>query len=172
MSDPTWEDILAQFPEGSVLSKIDKVILPPVPKYEVKLPTTYDRDQISTLLANADAKKRVMIFLGLKLGLRDQELQHAEFGDVHWMDRTFRVQGKPKWGFRPKTWEQREIPIPDDLLIELKIWKNDRSSGERGGEHNRHRSRRTGKTNESDCSRPMAQCLQGGYRRPRPEHDR
>lgn len=106
---------------------IDKSILPPVPKYEVKLPTIYDRDQISTLLANADARKRIMILLGLKLGLRDQELQHADFGDVHWTDKTFRVQGKPKWGFRPKTREQREIPIPDDLLIEIKTLKNERS---------------------------------------------
>jgi len=106
---------------------VDRAILPPVPKYEMKLPTTYDRDQISTLLANADAAKRIMILLGLKLGLRDQELQHAEFGDVHWTDKTFRVQGKPKWGFRPKTWEQRDIPIPDDLLTELKAWKNGRS---------------------------------------------
>lgn len=106
---------------------IDRAILPPVPKYEVRLPTTYNRDQISSLLANADPTKRMMILLGLKLGLRDQELQHAEFGDVHWTDKTFRVQGKPKWGFRPKTWEQREIPIPDDLLTELKAWKNGRS---------------------------------------------
>jgi len=106
---------------------VDRAILPPVPKYEMKLPTTYDRDQISTLLANADAAKRIMILLGLKLGLRDQELQHAEFGDVHWADKTFRVQGKPKWNFRPKSWEQRDIPIPDDLLTELKAWKNGRS---------------------------------------------
>jgi integrase len=109
---------------------VDKTILPPVPRYEERLPTIYDRDQISTLLANADSAKRVMILLGLKLGLRDQELQHAAFGDLDWTEKTFRVQGKPKWGFRPKTWEQRDIPIPDDLLTELKTWKKGRSDRE------------------------------------------
>src|ERR1035437_4915296 len=31
-----------------------------------------------------------------------------------------------QWEFLPKTWEQREIPVPDDLLAELAAWQNSR----------------------------------------------
>ena len=103
---------------------VAKDILPPKPRYEEQLPTIYDRDQISTLLANADAAKRMMIDLALKLGLRDGELRHAEFGDIDWTEKTFRVRGKLKFGFKVKTWEQRDVPIPEDLLVELKQWKS------------------------------------------------
>lgn len=103
---------------------IDKAILPPVPRYEEKLPTVYSSEQIKALLTKAAPYMRVCILLGLKCGLRDQELMHLEFRDVNWGDKTLRVQSKETWGFFPKTWEQREIPVPDDLLAELGGWQN------------------------------------------------
>jgi len=75
------------------------------------------------MLAAADAYMRICILIGLKCGLRDQELMHLEFRDISWTDNTLRVQSKDQWGFNPKTWEQREIPVPDDLLAELGDWQ-------------------------------------------------
>ncbi len=37
--------------------------------------------------------------LALKLGLRDQEMQFAEFTDISWHEAVFRVRGKPKYSF-------------------------------------------------------------------------
>lgn len=105
---------------------IDKAILPPVPKYEEKLPTVYSSEQTQALLAEAVPYMRVCILIGLKCGLRDQELMHLEFRDINWADKTLRVQSKDQWGFLPKTWEQREIPIPDNLLAELGVWQSSR----------------------------------------------
>jgi len=105
---------------------IDKAILPPVPRYEEKLPTVYSSEQTRALLAAADPYMRVCILLGMKCGLRDQEMMHLEFRDISWTDKTLRVQSKEQWGFLPKTWEQREIPVPDDLLAELVAWQNSR----------------------------------------------
>jgi integrase len=51
------------------------------------------------------------------------ELMHAEFSDLNWGEQTFRVQGKPHWNSHVKTHGQREIPIPDDVLKELRRWK-------------------------------------------------
>ena len=103
---------------------VDKLILPPTPKYEEALPTTYSRDQVSTLLAEAEPYMRMAILMGLKLGLRDGELIHAEFSDINRAEKTFRVRGKPQWGFKVKTHEQRDVPVPDDVLAELDIWKS------------------------------------------------
>ena len=70
---------------------------------------------------------RVCILLGLKCGLRDQELMHLEFTDLNWEAKTLRVRAKEAWGLLPKAWEQRDIPIPDDLLEELRQWQKDRA---------------------------------------------
>ena len=106
---------------------IDKTILPPVPKYEETLPTIYTSDEISTILAEAGPYMKMAILLALKCGLRDQELMHLEFSDLNLADKTLRVQGKPRWNFKVKTHEQRHVPIPNDVLDELKAWKEKRT---------------------------------------------
>jgi integrase len=98
---------------------IDKSILPPRPKFEETLPTIYTRDETSTLLSEAGPYMRVALLLGLKCGLREGELSHAEFSDINWSEKTLRVQGKQLWDFKVKTHEQRDVPVPDDLLDEL-----------------------------------------------------
>jgi integrase len=105
-------------------SKFDTSILPPKPRFEEQLPTIYNRDEISTLLANADERMFMAIRMGYLLGLRDQELQFAEFRDINWSENIFRVRSKPEWNFMPKTWEQREIPLLEDLATELKVWQS------------------------------------------------
>jgi integrase len=64
--------------------------------------------------------------MALKLGLREQELMFAEWTDVNWQDSTFRVQGKQHWEFKVKDSEQREVPIPADLLERLREWRRTR----------------------------------------------
>jgi integrase len=54
--------------------------------------------------------------------LRDQEMMYAEWTDIDWQHSVFRVQGKPHWDFKVKDSEQRDIPIPSDLLGRLKDW--------------------------------------------------
>jgi integrase len=49
---------------------------------------------------------------------------HLEFTDINWEEKTLRIQAKAKWHFIPKMWEQRDIPIPDNLFEELFQWKN------------------------------------------------
>jgi len=101
----------------------DRKNIPPTPRYEDKLPTIYTSDQTRAMLAARNLYMHVCILLGLKCGLRDQELMHLEFRDLNWEARTLRVQAKGEWGFLPKAWEQRDIPIPDDLLEELRKWQ-------------------------------------------------
>lgn len=105
---------------------IEREKLPPTPRYEEKLPTVYSSEQIHALLGAADPYMRIAISLGLKCGLRNQELMYLAFRDIQWVDHTLRVQSKEQWRFRPKSWEQREIPIPRDLLEELRAWEAER----------------------------------------------
>ena len=100
---------------------------PPAPDYEEKLPTIYERDEISSLLGEADEYLTMVILTAWKTGLRDQELMHLEFADIDWRESTLRVRAKPQWGFKVKDKEQRDVPIPADVLHVLKVWEQKRA---------------------------------------------
>jgi integrase len=100
-----------------------KAIMPSKPKYEKQLPTVYDPGQISALLAKADEYLRLVIELGTKCGLRELEIVYLGWPDIDWQFKVLRVQGKPSWGFKVKDSEQRDVPIPDDLLERLRDWQ-------------------------------------------------
>ena len=102
---------------------VDKEILPPAPRYDETLPTMYTREQIAKILDVADPFMRLVIGLALKCGLREQEIVHLEWPDIHENDKVLRVSSKPRYDFRVKDSEERDIPIADDLLAELKSWQ-------------------------------------------------
>lgn len=102
---------------------VDKTIFPPRPRFEKTLPTIYERDALSTIMAVADPRTRLVLGIGVKCGLREQELAHLEFSDINLATRVLRVQGKPRYGFKVKDSEQRDVAIPDELLAELKQWQ-------------------------------------------------
>jgi len=98
----------------------DKAQLPPKPKYELELPTVYTSDEVSSILGAADPYMRLVILLALKCGLRDQEIVHLAWTSIDLERKMLRVQGNPKWHFKVKDYEQRELPIPADLLTALR----------------------------------------------------
>jgi integrase len=122
-----------------------KAVMPAKPRFEKALPTVYTDEQINTLLtaADSDLYLRLAIELGLKCGLRELEIVFLEWTDINWQDKTLRVQGKPSWGFAVKDSEQRDVPIPDDLLTRLQNWRTDHSKnrlilGTKSGKPNMH----------------------------------
>lgn len=105
-------------------SGVDPGIFPLKPRYEKKLPTIYSPDQLGALFRVATPYQRTACNLALKLGLRDGEIQFAEFTDIIWHESVFRVRSKIQYGFEVKDYEERDIPIPHDLLEELRDWKS------------------------------------------------
>ena len=101
---------------------VDPKIIPPVPRYDETLPTIYTCDQIASILGAAGPYMHLAIGLALKCGLREQEIVYLEWADIHRQDKVLRVSSKPAYGFRVKDSEERDIPLPDDLLAELKQW--------------------------------------------------
>src|ERR1017187_7876979 len=102
--------------------KVDTSFMPPVPKYEDKLPTIYDPAQVKAIREAADPYMRLVVDMALKLGLREQELIFSEWSDVDATQSVYRVQGKPSRGFAVKDKQQRDFRIPADLLTILSQW--------------------------------------------------
>jgi len=81
---------------------VDPSIFPPKPKYEKKLPTIYTPTQLAGLFKAATPYETIAAHLALKLGLRDQEVQFAEFTDISWHESVYRVRSKPQYKFTVK----------------------------------------------------------------------
>ena len=56
----------------------------------------------------------------LLTGLRELEVVHLFWTDLSFELQTVRVTAKPELGFYPKRWEEREVPIPVQLIGLLK----------------------------------------------------
>ena len=96
----------------------------PAPKFEKKLPNVYVQDEIDGMLKACKRNyNRVLIGVLKGAGLRDAELQHLCWTDVSFSESKLRVTSKPEYDWKIKDCEERDIPLTDDLLKELKQWR-------------------------------------------------
>ena len=82
-------------------------------------PPVYIQDELDKLFAECDETDRAIFATLLLTGLRKDELVHLAWDDVDLKRTVLRVTAKE--GFAPKDYEEREIPIPPDLV---KILRN------------------------------------------------
>ena len=96
------------------------------PRYVEAEPEAYSVEELERFLAACDAPERMIFEFFWMTGFRDQEVQHVMRADLDLEEQVVRVREKPQWGFIPKDWEQREVPIPDRLVASLKGLLNPR----------------------------------------------
>ncbi|CAN5750837.1 hypothetical protein BH10ACI4_BH10ACI4_17000 [soil metagenome] len=136
-----------------------KDILPPTPKFEVTLPDTYSMEETGRILGVADGYMRLAIELALMCGPREQELTHLEWTDIQWAESSLRVTSKPHWKFKIKDSEEREVPVPSNLLDRLREWRKQHPTtrlvlGTKAGQPERkllRRLKRLAKAHELNC---------------------
>ena len=78
----------------------------------------YRPDELKTLFATAEPEEWILFQFLLCTGAREQEVMYAEWNDIDFVDGLFTVRAKENW--TPKDYEEREIPLPDFLLVALK----------------------------------------------------
>ncbi len=59
----------------------------------------------------------------LMSGFRDAEGRFITWRDVDFKHMAVRVTAKPHWGFHPKNWEEREVPVPLKLITMLQKFR-------------------------------------------------
>jgi integrase len=79
-------------------------------------PPTYSQSELDALFAHCDAFEKAVFATLLLTGLRKRELYFLMWRDVDLRRGTLTVSGEGKTGFSPKDYEEREIPLPPDLL--------------------------------------------------------
>jgi len=96
------------------------------PRFVQEEPEVYEKDELDTLFAKCDAKERLWFEFFLMTGMREQEVMHCSWGDINLARGTVTVRYKPEYGFSPKNYREREIPIPAKLVTSLKVEKEKR----------------------------------------------
>jgi integrase len=84
---------------------------------------TYLEEEIAAMLQVANGTEEALIRFLLGTGFRIGETAIAEWVDVDWEDKTISVRFKPKFGFKPKDYEERSIVVSDTLLACLKKYR-------------------------------------------------
>jgi integrase len=81
-------------------------------------PEVFTQEELTAFFAACNGFQFLVFKTFLMSGLRKQELESLEWTDVNFTASTLKVSAKA--GFQPKTWEERTIEIPSDLLDMLR----------------------------------------------------
>jgi integrase/recombinase XerD len=93
------------------------------PRFVEEEPEVYEREDLDTLFAACDQQERLWFEFFLMTGMREQEVMHCSWDDINLTRGTVTVRYKAEYGFSPKNYREREIPIPARLVKELKALK-------------------------------------------------
>jgi integrase/recombinase XerD len=92
-----------------------------IPKPTQKIVSAYTVEDLKSLFLACNAEERMLFQFFLGTGLREQEIQYAAWTDLSFSEGVFKVTEKLDVEFRIKDKEEREVPLPSELLSNLKL---------------------------------------------------
>jgi integrase/recombinase XerD len=90
------------------------------PRYVEDEPEVYEREELRKFFDVCDQEERLWFEFFLMTGMREQEVMHASWDDINLTRGAVSVRYKREYGFSPKNYKGREIPIPNKLSQSLK----------------------------------------------------
>ena len=93
------------------------------PRFVEEEPEVYEKEELEKLFKACDPDEQLWYEFFLMTGMREQEVMHASWADVNLTRNTVTVRYKPEYGFSPKNYREREIPIPAKLVQRLYAWR-------------------------------------------------
>jgi integrase len=98
------------------------------PNYVETIRPVYEPEELQAMFRACTEDEATLLKFVLGSGFRDQEIRHAEWRDIDFRNELVRVTAKPEWGFTPKNWEERIVPLPTVLMTRLKTLKESRNA--------------------------------------------
>ena len=83
----------------------------------------YEDFELTKLFKACAVTEEVRFKFYLMSGFRDAEGRFTTWRDVDFKHMAVRVTAKPHWGFHPKNWEEREVPVPQKLIAMLQKFR-------------------------------------------------
>jgi integrase/recombinase XerD len=89
------------------------------PRYVEREPEAYTTEELDALFKVCKPNHRLLYTFYLRTGFRMQEVMYLQRADLDFQNRTVRVKSKPEYGFVPKRWHERSIPLEENLAVAL-----------------------------------------------------
>ncbi len=93
------------------------------PRFTEESPEVYEREEISKFLDACEPNERLWFEFFLMTGMREQEVMYTYWSDINFAKCTVKVSHKPDRDWTPKAYKEREIPVPESLIVSLKRLK-------------------------------------------------
>jgi integrase len=93
------------------------------PKFVETVRPIYEDAELAKLFNACTPTEEARFKFYLMSGFRDAEGRFVTWRDVDFKHMAVRVTAKPQWGFRPKNWEEREVPVPEKLIEMLQDFR-------------------------------------------------
>lgn len=93
------------------------------PEYVETIRPIYEAEELEAMFAAATEDQATLLKFLLASGLRDQEVRYLLWRDIDFKHSVVRITAKPQWGYSPKNWEERAVPLPTGILDRLKALK-------------------------------------------------
>jgi integrase len=98
------------------------------PSYVDAIRPIYEQEEMAAMFKVATEDEATLLKFILGSGFRDQEIRFVEWRDIDFRHHLVRVTAKPEWGFTPKNWEERVVPLPAGLIERLQKLKEKRKA--------------------------------------------
>ena len=109
--------VMKQHGKGKLLTSADW------PNFVETVRPIYEDAELAKLFKACSHSEEVRFKFYLMSGFRDAEGRSATWRDVDFKHMAVRVTAKPHWGFHPKNWEEREVPVPQKLIAILRRFR-------------------------------------------------
>lgn len=96
----------------------------PIPKddrpgYTQEEPETYEPEELEAMFAVATPEEKLLFRFFLMTGFREQETMYVAWRNVDTNGGVVQVRHKPQYGWTPKAYKEREVPVPAELIADL-----------------------------------------------------
>ncbi len=93
------------------------------PRYVETEVEIFEDSQLTDLYCVCSLYHRMLYDFLLMTGFRDQEARHVTWDNVRFGANVIEMRWKPQFSWSPKAYKEREVPVPDELLDALKIYR-------------------------------------------------
>jgi site-specific recombinase XerD len=94
-----------------------------MPRFVKKEVEIFEENQLIHLYRVCSLRHRVLYDFLLMTGLREKEASYISWENVRFEANVVEVRWKPQFSWSPKTFKEREVPVPDQLLESLRFYR-------------------------------------------------
>lgn len=124
-----FENVMTFLGKKDITGKALKITAYDWPQYVEEEPEIYEQEMLNRFFAACDEDERLLFEFFLMTGMREQEVIYATDRCLDFESNTVSVRHNPNYGWTPKMYKERTIPVPAALMAKVKKMLVERGKG-------------------------------------------